>query len=81
MKIPEIKRLAESYTSEQLAGAEMAILEEQALPEGVEVNGEDDGERLTHISGAQFVLSEVAKGEELKTAVRAFSAKVRNSIS
>lgn len=80
MKIPEIKRLAEQYTSEQLTQAEEALIEGNSMPEGVEINGEDDGERLTHISGAQFVLSEVAKGEELRTAVRAFSAKVRNSI-
>jgi len=81
MKPSEIKRLAETYSAEQLQAAELCILEETALPENLVIEGEDDGERLTHISAALFVLGEVAKGALIKDAIRAFSARVRESIS
>ncbi len=79
MKIPAIKKAVENYTVEQLQAAEAALLEEQPLP--IEIDGADEGERLTHILAAIFVKQEMDKGNDLMTAVRAYSQRVRNSIS
>ena len=79
MKIPAIKKAVENYTVQQLQAAEAALLEEQPLP--VEIEGVDDGEKLTHILAAIFVKEEMEKGVDLMTAVRAYSQRVRNSIS
>lgn len=78
MKIPEIKRLAETYTLEQLQEAELAIADERE-PE-IEVHGEDEGEKLTHLFGAQFIREKVDGGMEFTAALREFTQKVRNSI-
>lgn len=79
MKIPVVKTLVENYTLEQLEKAENALLEEQT-PE-IEIGGEDEGEQLTHIYGAKWILEQMAKGEEFKAALRAFTQRVRDSIS
>lgn len=79
MKIPAIKKAVENFTIPQLQAAEAALLEEQPLP--VEIEGVDDGEKLTHILAAIFVKEEMEKGVDLMTAVRAYSLRVRNSIS
>lgn len=79
MKIPAIKKAVENYTVEQLQAAEAALLEEQPLP--IEIEGADEGEKLTHILAAIFVKEEMDNGSDLMTAVRAYSQRVRNSIS
>jgi hypothetical protein len=80
MKIPVIKKLVESFTQEQLVTAEEAILNETA-PE-IEVEGVDEGEKLTHVMAAQFILGEMAaKGIDFIAALRLYTAKVRSSIS
>jgi len=79
MKIPVVKTLVENYTLEQLQKAEDAILEEQK-PE-IEIGGDDEGEQLTHIYGAKWILEQMAKGDEFKAALRAFTQRVRDSIS
>jgi hypothetical protein len=80
MKIPVIKKLVESFNQEQLVAAEEAILNE-TTPE-IEVEGSDEGEQLTHVMAAQFILSEMAsKGIEFTAALRLYTAKVRSSIS
>jgi len=79
MKIPAIKKAVENYTVAQLQQAEAALLEEQPLP--IEIEGVDEGEKLTHILAALFVKEEIANGNDLMTAVRAYSQRVRNSIS
>jgi hypothetical protein len=80
MKIPVIKKLVESFNQEQLVAAEEAILNETS-PE-IEVEGSDEGEKLTHVMAAQFILSEMAsKGIEFTAALRLYTAKVRSSIS
>jgi len=79
MKLPEIKRLAQSHTLEQLKKAEQALYEEQ-VPE-IEINGEDEGEKLTHILAAQDIVQNLEKGLSFNEAVRAYSQRVRNSIS
>ena len=80
MKIPAIKKLVETYNAEQLAAAEEAIMEEQAL--AIEVDGEDEGEQLTHILAAIFVLNDIKEnGSDFRAAIRKYTQKVRNSIS
>ncbi len=80
MKIAVIKQLAETYNIEQLQAAEEAILEEQK-PE-IEIEGEDEGEQLTHTTAAIAILQDMQQnGVDLRTAIRNYSVRVRNSIS
>jgi hypothetical protein len=80
VKIPAIKKLVDSCSMEQLQAAEAALLEERK-PD-IEVEGMDEGEQLTHLMAAQFILQEMKeKGVDYITALRAFSGRVRNSIS
>lgn len=80
MKIPAIKQLVERYTVEDLIKAEEALLEEQPL--SIEVIGDDEGEQLTHILAAVFVLNQIKDtGADFRTALRSYTQKVRNSIS
>ncbi len=79
MKIPAIKKLVELYTIEQLAAAEAAI--ENGEPLAIEVEGEDEGEQLTHTFAAKWIKEQVAEGKEFNAALREFSQKVRTSIS
>lgn len=80
MKIAVIKKLAETYNLEQLQAAEEAILEEQT-PE-IEIEGEDEGEQLTHATAAIAILQDMQQnGSDLRTAIRNYSVRVRNSIS
>lgn len=80
MKIPVIKQLAENHSSEDLAKAEAALLEEKQ-PEII-IEGEDAGEQLTHVIAALWIKREMEnKGIELREALRAYSQKVRTSIN
>ncbi len=79
MKIPVIKKLVETYTIEALQAAEAALLEEQEP--AIEIEGEDEGEKLTHAFAAAFILNEMAEGKDFKTALRTYTQKVRGSIS
>lgn len=80
MKIPVIKKLVEQYDVEALKAAEEAIIEEET-PE-INIEGKDEGEQLTHVLAAIWILEDMEKnGSEFKTALRAYTQKVRNSIS
>ncbi|TGE09380.1 DUF6952 family protein [Hymenobacter fodinae] len=80
MKMPVIKRLVETQTLENLVAAEEALLEEQPLP--FEVEGEDEGEQLTHIFAAIFIHNHMREhGSQFKDALREYTKKVRVSIS
>jgi hypothetical protein len=80
MKIPVIKKIVEKYTLEELQKAEEAMLEEQT-PE-IEIEGEDEGEKLTHVLAAVWVKNEIqTNGTEAMTAIRNYAQRVRNSIS
>ncbi|AKD02762.1 hypothetical protein POKO110462_00525 [Pontibacter korlensis] len=80
MKIPAIKKLVENYSLEQLMAAEAAIVEEQQP--AIEVEGEDEGEQLTHVLAAVWILNEMEdNGTEFKAALRMYTQKVRVSIS
>lgn len=80
MKLPVIKQLVELYTLEQLQEAEEQLLNEQ--PTTIQVDGDDEGEQLTHILGAIDVLERVKNENKDKSiALREFFQRVRNSIS
>lgn len=80
MKIPAIKKLVENNTLEELMAAEAAIVDEQQP--AIAVEGEDEGEQLTHVLAAVWILNEMEdNGTDFKTALRMYTQKVRVSIS
>jgi hypothetical protein len=80
MKIPAIKRLVESQTLHTLLEAEEALLDERQ-PD-FEVEGEDEGEQLTHVFAAIFILNHMQDhNTDFTTALREYTKKVRVSIS
>lgn len=79
MKIAAIKQLIEKYNLEELSQAETAIENGELLP--FEVEGEDDGEKFTHILAAIDILHRIKEeGKDPNTALREFTQRVRNSI-
>ncbi|NEQ50503.1 MAG: hypothetical protein F6K11_10275 [Leptolyngbya sp. SIO3F4] len=80
MQIPVIKKLVETYNASQLQQAEADLLEERPLQ--IEVEGEDEGEQLTHVMAALWVQEEQQRsGDPIGKCVRKYTQKVRNSIS
>lgn len=79
MKIPVIKALIENYSLEQISKAEEAIAD--GLTPEIEIEGEDEGEQLTHAFAAKYILEKIEEGVDMKLALREFTQKVRNSIS
>ncbi len=79
MKLPVIRKIVKEYSLDELRTAEQALLNEESI--AIEVEGEDEGEQLTHIIGAIEILENIAGGMSDKDALRAFSQRVRNSIS
>lgn len=80
MKIPAIKKLVENSNLKELMAAEAAIVEEQQPL--IDVEGEDEGEQLTHVLAAVWILNEMEdNGTDFKTALRMYTQKVRVSIS
>lgn len=80
MQANAIKKLVDTYTPEQLAEAEALLLEGELLH--IEVEGKDEGEQLTHLSAALWVIHDMNEHQnDFRTSLRNFMAKVRNSIS
>ncbi len=79
MKIQAIKKLVETYRLNEIIQAEEFILDGKVSE--IEVEGEDEGEQLTHVFAARFILEKMEGGMEFKDALREFSQKVRTSIS
>ncbi len=80
MKIPVIRKIVETVSLDALRQAEEDLMEEKPLQ--VIIEGEDEGEQLTYIYAAIFILEEMANnGAEFKQALRTYTQKVRNSIS
>ncbi|MBR9832477.1 hypothetical protein GYB57_10040 [bacterium] len=79
MKIPVIKKLVENFTLSELESAENAILEENKP--AIEVEGDDEGEQLTHVMAAIWIQNEMRKEDiPFPKALRAYTQKVRVSI-
>ena len=80
MNIHSIKTLIEDFSIEELKAAEGAF--EQGLPVAIDVPGTDEGEQFTHVIAAIWVKSEMdTKKVDYRTALRAYTGKVRASIS
>lgn len=80
MQIPLIKEVAEKYSLAQLKAAEEAFYEEQSP--AIEIPGKDEGEQLTHVLAAIWILEVMEKERlPLAKAVREYTVRVRNSIS
>lgn len=79
MKVQAIKKIVEHYSLNEVIRAEEFILDGKITE--IEVEGEDEGEQLTHVFAARFILEKMDDGMEFKDALRAFSQKVRTSIS
>ncbi|GAB3826440.1 DUF6952 family protein [Hymenobacter jeollabukensis] len=80
MKIPAIKRLVENQTLQDLLEAEEALLDERKP--SFEVEGADDGEQLTHVFAAIWILNHMKDhGADFTSALREYTKKVRVSIS
>ena len=79
MKVPAVRKLLK-IDLEILRRAEEDLAEERS-PE-IEIEGADEGEKLTHVFGAIWIKEQVANGVmNEKEALRAFMDKVRSSIS
>ncbi len=80
MKIPVIKKLVESYSIDQLVDAENEIIE--GNEPSIEVEGSDEGEKLTHVIAATWILQEMkVRKIDFKDALRDYTKKVRESIN
>ena len=80
MKIPAIKKLIEHYSVKELEKAENDITEGNPL--GIEVEGTDEGEQLTHVLAAIWIHQQMG-GQKIAftDALREYTKKVRASIS
>lgn len=81
MKIPAIKKIIEAnYTLEMLDDAEMALINEEQPT--IDIDGDDDGEQLTHIFAAKWIVENMQNtSDDFKASLRKYTQKVRNSIS
>jgi len=80
MKIPAIKKAVETYSLPQLQAAQEALLDEQKP--SINIEGEDEGEQLTHTLAAIWILNEMQhQSIDFNTALRQYTSRVRSSIS
>lgn len=79
MKASAAKKAAKAYSSAQLAAAIEAVTEREE--EILDVEGEDLGERLTHLLLAQRIRARMDAGEALKDAFRAELGGVRQLLT
>lgn len=80
MKVNVIKKLAEELDLETIQKLTNQLEEGQSLTH--EVEGADEGEQLTHLLGAAWIREQMQQnGTDLKTELRNFTSRVRNSIS
>ncbi len=80
MKIPVIKKIVETYKLDELYQAEKDLMDEKELV--IEVEGKDDGEKLTHVLAALWIIERMNNSSvDFMTALREYTQKVRDSIS
>ncbi|CAN5160967.1 hypothetical protein BH23BAC1_BH23BAC1_27950 [soil metagenome] len=80
MKILAIKKLVETQPLKDLMAAEYALIEDKPL--SFDVEGDDEGEKLTHIIAAIWILERMKIDDiEFKAALREYTQKVRESIN
>jgi hypothetical protein len=79
MKFNVIKKLAADVSLADLQKAASALEEGEELD--IEVGGDDEGEQLTHILGAIWIIEQVEQGVEFKDAFRQFAQRVRTTLN
>lgn len=80
MKINTIRKAVELFTIEELQAAEDAILNEQKPV--ISIEGDDEGEQLTHCMAALWIKQYMDEHQvDVKEGLRAYTGRVRNSIS
>ena len=80
MKVPAIKKIVESYTVAEMQSAEEMLMEEQTPT--IDIEGDDEGEKLTHVMASIFIKTKMQEESiPFTQALRAFTQRVRNSIS
>lgn len=79
MNIAAIKDLTSRASVEELKAAEEAILNGDSP--AISVPGNDEGEQLTHVLAAIYVLEQMANGVDTMMAIRSYAQRVRASIS
>ena len=80
MKIPAIKKLIENHQVAELLNAETQLMNGE-VP-SIEIEGNDEGEQLTHIIAAIWIMEEMKnKDIDFKDSLRAYTKKVRESIN
>ena len=80
MKPSAIKKLVEEVDITALKKAEEAMLEE--VEPVIEIEGEDEGEKLTHVLASIWILEDMDKNKtDFRTSLRNYMGKVRKSIN
>ncbi len=79
MQINSIKKLVEN---ESLGNLRKAVDEiEQEQPLSIPIDGANEGEKLTHVLAAVWILEKMqCETVDFKTALRAYTKRVRTSI-
>jgi len=75
VKAGTIRKLALAHPAQALEDAASALINEESLE--IEVDGEDDGERLTHVNLALRVRRLIDEGADAKDAFREVLGQVR----
>jgi hypothetical protein len=79
VKAPEVRRLAQAHDAAALAAARDAMLEGEPSP--LPVDGEDEGEQLTHLMLALRLRAAVDGGAPMKDAFRDLMGSVRQVLT
>jgi hypothetical protein len=79
VKAGAVRKLAQERTKAELEQGILAIVERDTDELGVE--GDDLGEKLTHLMLAARIRQRMEDGEELQAAFRAEMAKVRTTLA
>ena len=80
MKISAIKNLVENFPVEKLIEAEKNIIEDKPLK--IKIEGQDEGEKLTHVFAAIWILNKMKVDNlDFKEALKEYTHKVRESIN
>ncbi len=79
MKLAEVKRLVNQAEIESIQQAIVSF--EHNRTNLLNVSGESEGEILSHLLAAEFVMGRMKNGESLNEAVREYSKRIRSIIS
>lgn len=80
MNIAAIRTLVEQHDNHALQQAEADLLEGSAPK--IEIQGHDEGEQLTHVLAALWVVQHVKESAcSIPDAVRAYTQRIRKSIT